>query len=77
MILNPWDIQSKHIHSPDGVASPLYAGECRWAGGELYVLACIEGNGCRPSHIGLGITTNGKTMYTLNSTEVHGVVCRV
>lgn len=41
--------------------------------GGVVVLACIEGNGCRPSHKGLGITTE-QTMYTLNGTEVHGVV---
>ena len=37
------------------------------------VLACFEGNGTRPSHIGIGIN-DGKVMYTLNSTEVHGVI---
>ena len=44
--------------------------------GECYVLAAIEGNGSRPSHKGSGIN-DGKKMYTLNSTEVHGVVCRI
>lgn len=42
MILNPWDVQSKHIHTVDGIASSMYAAECRWGGSELYVL--IEGN---------------------------------
>ena len=37
------------------------------------VLAAIEGNGSRPSHKGSGIN-DGKKMYTLNSTEVHGVI---
>lgn len=41
--------------------------------GGVMVLAVIEGNGNRPSHKGLGISTE-TTMYTLNSTEVHGVV---
>ena len=36
--LNPWDIQSKHIQSEDGVAESLYAGECRGGGGESYVM---------------------------------------
>lgn len=36
--LNPWDVQSKHIQSSDGVAEPLYSGECRYGGGESYVL---------------------------------------
>jgi len=31
-ILNPWDVQSKHIHTVDGKASTLYAGDCRWGG---------------------------------------------
>lgn len=39
-----------------------------------YILAVFEGNGSRPSHKGPGISTNGDKMYTLNSTEVHGVV---
>lgn len=42
--------------------------------GGVLVLAVIEGNGNRPSHKGPGINENGKEMYTLNSTEVHGVV---
>ena len=41
--------------------------------GGIVVLAAIEGNGSRPSHKGIGIN-DGKKMYTLNSTEVHGVV---
>ena len=38
------------------------------------VLAVIEGNGSRPSHKGPGISENGGVMYTLNTTEIHGVV---
>lgn len=33
---------------------------------------CIEGNGSRPSHLGDG-WKESQTMYTLNTTEVHGV----
>lgn len=84
-ILNPWDIQSKHVHMIDGISSPIYSGECRWGGGEIYiiepknntkinVLAVFEGNGCRPSHQGFGLRTNDTKMYTLNGTEVHGVI---
>ncbi len=36
--LNSWDIQSKHVQPEDGVAESLYAGECRYGGGESYVL---------------------------------------
>ena len=50
---------------------PCYTLKIR--GVPLFVLACIEGNGSRPSHRGLGITTETKVMYTLNSTECHGV----
>lgn len=35
-------------------------------------IVCLEGNGCRPSHRGIGWTV-GEAMYTLNSTEVHAV----
>ena len=40
--LNPWDVQSKHIQPEDGVAEALYSGECRYGGGESYVLADSE-----------------------------------
>jgi len=35
---NSWDVQSKHILNPDGVAEALYSGDCRWGGSEAYVL---------------------------------------
>lgn len=38
------------------------------------VLAVFEGNGSRPSHKGPGITTETDKMYTLNTTEIHGVI---
>lgn len=41
MVLNPWDVQSKHIHTIDGVMSALYSGECRWGGSEAYVLVTV------------------------------------
>ena len=41
---------------------------------QVNVLATFEGNGIRPSHHGIGITVGDKEMYTLNNTEVHGVV---
>lgn len=37
-------------------------------------LATFEGNGSRPSHHGSGMQVGGVQMYTLNSTEVHGVI---
>jgi len=48
--LNPWDVQSKHIQPPNGVAEALYSGECRYGGGESYVM---QGNGAS------GVVTKG------------------
>lgn len=45
MNLTPWDVQSKQIYTTDGVAPSLYAGECRWGGGEMYILAVHEADG--------------------------------
>lgn len=44
--LNPWDIQSKHIQSRNGIAETLYAGEKRYGGGESYVLDRINDEKC-------------------------------
>lgn len=38
MNLTPWDVQSKQIHSINDVSPPLYSGECRYGGGEIYIL---------------------------------------
>lgn len=75
--LNSWDVQSKHIQPPDGIAEALYSGECRYGGGESYVLddaktIALEGNGQRGSHQGDGYSETD-TMYTLNTIERHGV----
>lgn len=35
-------------------------------------IICLEGNGARPSHRGIGFSSGG-AMYTLNSVEVHCV----
>ena len=32
MNLTPWDVQSKQIHTTDGVAPTLYAAEKTWGG---------------------------------------------
>lgn len=40
--LNPWDVQSEHIQPESGISEPLYAGECRYGGGESYVLSFQE-----------------------------------
>lgn len=66
---------------PSGVSEALYAGECRYGGGEAYVLYerkpgtplyVLEGNGSRDSHQGPGYAV-GDTMYTLNTVEQHAV----
>lgn len=36
--LNSWDVQSKHIQLENGIAETLYSGECRYGGGESYVM---------------------------------------
>ena len=36
--LNGWDVQSKHIQPENGRAESLYSRECRYGGGESYVL---------------------------------------
>jgi len=41
-------------------------------GDNALTIVCLEGNGIRPSHMGCGFSVGG-VMYTLNSTEVHGV----
>ena len=43
--LNPWDVQSKHIQTEDGVAESLYSGECRYGGGESYVMQSANSEG--------------------------------
>jgi hypothetical protein len=42
--LNPWDVQSKHIQTENGVAEAIYSGECRYGGGESYVMQGINGD---------------------------------
>ena len=36
--LNRWDVESKHILDVSGISETIYAGECRYGGGEKYVL---------------------------------------
>ena len=35
---NRWDVQSKHVLDVSGISDAIYAGECRYGGGEKYVL---------------------------------------
>lgn len=72
--LNPWDIQSKHVFDIYGVCEALYAGECRYGGGEHYVCYAIEENKevqmNNPLVIGIDLfnqTTTGNVSKTLNA----------
>ena len=40
--LNRDDVQRKSILDPSGITPPLYAGECRYGGGECYVLQDLK-----------------------------------
>lgn len=62
MILNPWDVQSKHIHTPDGIASALYCAECRWGGSEMYVLVKQDDSSSKNE------TVVGADMFNFNFT---------
>ena len=42
--LNKDDVQSKAILDPRGIAPALYAGECRYGGGECYVMVPSDDN---------------------------------
>ena len=77
--LNPWDVQSKHIMLPDGITETIYAGECRYGGGEAYVLYentvfVIEGNSVdrKSGKNGKGWCKN--VSPTLNTQDRHAVV---
>ena len=39
-------------------------------------IVCLEGNGARPSHRGIGFLES-EIMYTLNTTEVHSVAYEI
>lgn len=72
--LNPFEHQAKQVQPENGIANALYAGECRYGGGESYVLktVALEGNGSRPSHHGDGFKVTDK-MYSLNTVDRHSV----
>lgn len=42
MNLTPWDVQSKQIYTTDGIAPALWAGECRYRGGEINILIQVD-----------------------------------
>ena len=74
--LNKDDVQSKAILDPSGIAPALYAGECRYGGGECYVLDqqpvyCLQGNGIdRADTAGCnGSGWREDVSYTLNTMD--------
>ena len=73
--LNPQDYQTKRCYSADGVFPALSAGETSGQNQQSVLTFAIEGNGQRESHKGDGFRETDK-MYTLNTTEVHGVAFR-
>lgn len=72
--LNPWDVQSKHIMSIDGMCESLCAGEKRWAGLPPNICYSIEGNVVDrvSSKNGKGYCEN--VSPTLNTQDRHAVV---
>ena len=74
--LNPWDVQSKHIQSPDGIAEALYSGECRYGGGESYVLPINTMVGTRTTdekRTTMGIGGDGDPQFSISAAHEHGV----
>ena len=79
--LNGWDVQSKHIQSPDGIAEALYSGECRYGGGESYVMQndaipinTMVGTRDTPEmRTTFGIGEPGDPQFTLSSAHEHAV----
>ena len=67
---NSWDVQSKHIQPESGVAETLYSGECRYGGGESYVLQ-EQKVGVLNDHGGDVIGTSEEMTGTLRA-EDHG-----
>lgn len=66
--LNPWDVQSKHVQPESGIAESLYSGECRYGGGESYVMAVDCRNGRETVTNGtLQSKPNGGTSYNLQN----------
>ena len=65
--MNPWDVQSKHIQPENGVAEALYSGECRYGGGESYVvygISAYESNAMKSSnpHSGIYVAETSRTL---------------
>lgn len=67
--LNPWDVQSKHIQPANGKVETLYAGECRYGGGESYV---FEDHGQDTRHKLLGNEGVASTITASYGTKWNG-----
>lgn len=70
--LNSWDVQSKHIQPEDGIAESLYAAECRYGGGESYVMQTgsyqdTTGALCAAGYSKLGVQEAANDMYVVTS----------
>ena len=76
--LNPWDVQSKHIQPEDGVAESLYAAECRYGGGESYVMQNqtyqdTTGALCAAGYSKLGTQEAANDMYVVQDSSVQSM----
>ena len=69
MNLTPWDVQSKQIHTTDGVAPTLYAAEKTWGGHSPIIFETHESSDIQenssPSRQsgGARMGTNGQGRY--------------
>jgi len=74
------DLQGTHLWMGEKAQTfPTY--NARFGSNEPWMLIeeddsvwAVEGNGLRPSHLGVGISDANAPMYTLNTTEVHAVM---
>ena len=71
--LNGWDIQSKHIQSENGKAEALYSGECRYGGGESYVMQSQGFNGWQSHQSNMPILN--ESTPTIEATMPPNVYC--
>ena len=70
--LNPWDVQSKHIQPENGTAESLYSGECRYGGGESYVM-CLNDQGGSQMDISKDVTGTLRSQEHGHQPIVYGI----
>lgn len=70
--LNSWDVQSKHIQPENGIAESLYSGECRYGGGESYVM-CLNDQGGQQMEVTENITGTLRAQEHGHQPIVYGI----